>query len=259
MAPEVFQEKYSTKADIWSVGCVVVQMVNGSPPWKCLGLTNPVSLYNHISSTTDLPYIDANGHYVSSIGRMENQSFELLQRLLEGCFQRLPEKRPSACDLLGNAFFAGDHSMSVEDLGDECKSLFSPDPTIYSRVGTSPIGANLSPIRPPTTRRNSIDASTRARFLSPPLPRSSKKKSSSLSPLMSPVRDSTNWPAWALKKILPIDQPYEATQKISLDSLVYSDDGNSVQAGYSRRSLSPGTISPIGVSFLSTHESPSSL
>lgn len=34
-APEVIKsQKYSKAADVWSAGCVVIEMLTGSPPWN---------------------------------------------------------------------------------------------------------------------------------------------------------------------------------------------------------------------------------
>eukprot|EP00532_Pseudo-nitzschia_australis_P004032 CAMPEP_0168201928 /NCGR_PEP_ID=MMETSP0139_2-20121125/23993_1 /TAXON_ID=44445 /ORGANISM="Pseudo-nitzschia australis, Strain 10249 10 AB" /LENGTH=125 /DNA_ID=CAMNT_0008127567 /DNA_START=83 /DNA_END=460 /DNA_ORIENTATION=- len=53
MAPEVFEEKYSAKADIWGIGCVAFQMATAKPPWKELGFTNPISLLKAEGTSPD--------------------------------------------------------------------------------------------------------------------------------------------------------------------------------------------------------------
>ena len=106
MAPEVFEEKYSTKADVWSVGCVAVQMVTGNPPWKNLGLTNPVALFQHISKTSDVPTMIVN-EKESICGLRDGQcKMELFKQLVTSCFERIPESRPSTSELLEHTFFS---------------------------------------------------------------------------------------------------------------------------------------------------------
>jgi mitogen-activated protein kinase kinase kinase len=36
MAPEIVRQKnqITPKADIWSVGCLIIEMLTGNPPWK---------------------------------------------------------------------------------------------------------------------------------------------------------------------------------------------------------------------------------
>jgi len=43
MAPEVVQQKvHTTAADIWSVGCLVVEMLTGEHPWAQLTQTQAI-------------------------------------------------------------------------------------------------------------------------------------------------------------------------------------------------------------------------
>ena len=194
MAPEVFEEKYSTKADIWSVGCVAFQMATGTPPWKSLGYTNPVSLFQHISKIDAPPTMEMNeAEAVSGVadGRIK---LELFKNVVSTCFRRLPEERPTAQELLRDSLFSNDHSYTIEDEEDN-SGLFSPLSTRSHGNPSSPLVVNLSPVRPRTRRRSNSFGATRSPFLSPPLPRSSDKRPARS--LSSPQPDSSEWPTWA--------------------------------------------------------------
>ncbi|KAL7519776.1 hypothetical protein ACHAWX_004530 [Stephanocyclus meneghinianus] len=101
MAPEVFEERYGPKADIWSVGGVIYQMATGSPPWKDLGHKNPISLFFHLKNTSDPPKLPP-----STSSRSDEYSFSLFEEIISKCFQRDPTKRPNASTLLNDNFFS---------------------------------------------------------------------------------------------------------------------------------------------------------
>jgi serine/threonine protein kinase len=90
MSPEVIMEqRYSRKSDIWSVGCTVVQMATGNPPFS--EFSNHIAALFHITSTTEPPPVPAN---ISA----EAQDFVLK------CFERDLSKRPFVDALLRHSF-----------------------------------------------------------------------------------------------------------------------------------------------------------
>jgi serine/threonine protein kinase len=89
MAPEVIKnEAYGTKADIWSVGCTVVEMLNGGhPPWH-EKFDNVYSAMFFIASTSEIP------------SNIPNDVSDICKDFLARCFERDVTKRASAADLL---------------------------------------------------------------------------------------------------------------------------------------------------------------
>ncbi|KAH6765039.1 mitogen-activated protein kinase kinase kinase 5 [Perilla frutescens var. hirtella] len=94
MAPEVLQAVMRNDAnpeiaygvDIWSMGCTIVEMMTGKPPW---GDINGVqAMFNVLNKAPPIP------ENLSSAGK----------DFLQCCFQRRPEDRPSACNLLKHPF-----------------------------------------------------------------------------------------------------------------------------------------------------------
>lgn len=92
MAPEVVkQTAYTRKADIWSLGCLIVEMFTGSHPHpNCTQLQAIFKIGNSSEARPDMP---------------ENASAEL-KEFLERTFEIEHEKRPSADELLSYAFCA---------------------------------------------------------------------------------------------------------------------------------------------------------
>mmetsp|Transcript_10341 Transcript_10341/g.18417 ORF Transcript_10341/g.18417 Transcript_10341/m.18417 type:complete len:473 (+) Transcript_10341:133-1551(+) len=93
MAPEVIQleDGYGRKADIWSLGCSMIEMATTEAPWGKTAFENVVYALRHIAMSDELPPIpdtlDAEGH-----------------KFISMCLQRDSEARPSASDLRGQAF-----------------------------------------------------------------------------------------------------------------------------------------------------------
>ncbi|KAH7858932.1 hypothetical protein Vadar_029519 [Vaccinium darrowii] len=94
MAPEVIRQTgHSFSADIWSVGCTVIEMATGKPPWS--QYEEFAALY-HVGTTKSHPPIP------------DHLSVEAKDFLLK-CLQKEPNLRLSALDLLQHPFVTGDN------------------------------------------------------------------------------------------------------------------------------------------------------
>jgi hypothetical protein len=103
IAPEVIQQQGALskgwrKADVWSIGCMLVELSSGRPPWDgCI--TSPMQAMYLISCTDATPPIPAD---MSPLGK----------DFLVQCFQRDPDKRPSVTLLLLHPFVSSSSSPS---------------------------------------------------------------------------------------------------------------------------------------------------
>ena len=92
MAPEVMKQGgYGRKADIWSLGCVVIEMLTGKPPWG--EIDNQVMLMMKVVVYNELPEIP------SGVSAMAKDFITI-------CLNRDPEKRKSASEMLAHPFVA---------------------------------------------------------------------------------------------------------------------------------------------------------
>ncbi|KPI83663.1 putative protein kinase [Leptomonas seymouri] len=111
MAPEVIKCEaggYGIKSDIWSLGCTMVEMLTGKPPWpECNSMWAAVyKIANSTGLPTEIP---------------EDVDPELMD-LLEKCFERNPKLRPTAAALLKHPFLTkaaeGAPSQAASNVGD---------------------------------------------------------------------------------------------------------------------------------------------
>jgi serine/threonine protein kinase len=93
MAPEVIagDKGYGFGADIWSVGCTVVEMLTAKPPWP--EFASMWAAIYHIANSAGPP------------SGMPSNLGPALQKVLFLCFERDLTKRPSAKELLKLPFF----------------------------------------------------------------------------------------------------------------------------------------------------------
>uniref|UniRef100_A0A0E0ELK5 mitogen-activated protein kinase kinase kinase n=2 Tax=Oryza meridionalis TaxID=40149 RepID=A0A0E0ELK5_9ORYZ len=120
MAPEVIVGSgHDFSADIWSVGCTVIEMATGKTPWN--QEIQEVSLLYYVGTTKSHPPIP------------EHLSPEAKDFLLK-CLQKEPELRSTASDLLLHPFVTG----GLEDLHQETSELPAYD------MPTGDLGLNHS-------------------------------------------------------------------------------------------------------------------
>ncbi|KAJ4964511.1 hypothetical protein NE237_024450 [Protea cynaroides] len=94
MAPEVMQAvmrkdlncALALAVDIWSLGCTIIEMLTGKPPWS--GFEGPAAMFKVLRESPPIPEILS----------PEGKDF------LERCFRRNPADRPSASMLLEHSF-----------------------------------------------------------------------------------------------------------------------------------------------------------
>lgn len=93
MAPEVLRgESYGRACDVWSVGCVMIEMSTCRPPWNSHDISNHLALIFKIASSVDPPPVP------------ENLSPPVRDLMLR-CLEQNSEFRPSAKDLLMHPLF----------------------------------------------------------------------------------------------------------------------------------------------------------
>lgn len=110
MAPEVLQSmmrndsnpELAFAVDIWSVGCTVIEMLTGKPPWS--EFDGVQALFNVLNRSPTIP---------------ENLSAEG-KDFLGKCFQRNPADRPTAVQLLDHPFL-----RNKQDQVSSCRQEFS--------------------------------------------------------------------------------------------------------------------------------------
>ncbi|ESW32812.1 hypothetical protein PHAVU_001G019100 [Phaseolus vulgaris] len=134
MAPEVVKGAIKNESnpdivmgiDIWSLGCTIIEMLTGRPPWS--EVEGPSAMFKVLQESPPIP------ETLSSVGK------DFLQK----CFRRDPAYRPSSSTLLKHAFVQNLHDQDV-----------LVHPQSYPRGDLGPGGNSAGP-RDTTTNRSCI-------------------------------------------------------------------------------------------------------
>eukprot|EP00271_Cylindrocystis_brebissonii_P001432 TRINITY_DN11692_c0_g1_i1.p1 TRINITY_DN11692_c0_g1~~TRINITY_DN11692_c0_g1_i1.p1 ORF type:complete len:915 (-),score=144.95 TRINITY_DN11692_c0_g1_i1:783-3527(-) len=149
MAPEVVQtSQQSFAADIWSVGCTVIEMATGRVPWNVKDIT-PCKVLYKLGFTSELPPFPS---------RLSSEGTDFLYR----CLNRNPSLRPSAAELLNHPFIS--------------QAFTRPRPVKVPKHSASISASSVAAAAAAAAARNSLTSSPLP--LLPPSPHSKKVLSS---------------------------------------------------------------------------------
>ncbi|XP_008793818.2 mitogen-activated protein kinase kinase kinase NPK1-like [Phoenix dactylifera] len=148
MAPEVIvQSGHSFSADIWSVGCTIIEMATGKPPWS--QQYQEVAALFHVGTTKSHPPIP------------EHLSLEAKDFLLK-CLQEEPNLRPSASDLLQHPFVTGEfhdpHPLYHSSVKEPSKTMVPSSKVQMDSLGLNNVkhacgsGSTMNPEKASTVR-----------------------------------------------------------------------------------------------------------
>ncbi|KAL4180282.1 hypothetical protein AMTRI_Chr13g124510 [Amborella trichopoda] len=175
MAPEVIMPKgqgYDFAVDIWSLGCTIIEMFTGKPPWS--QYDGVQAMFKVCNKSPLIP---------DSLSE-DGKSF------LNLCFTRNPAERPPAKDLLEHRFVASSLQHDISNSIQAFSNMRLQDATQSPRERTSYLndlankvsGTEITKGRPPSEHAHSHMEISKQPMASRHSPRSTLEAISSLSP-----------------------------------------------------------------------------
>ena len=155
MAPEVIRAQQTTsgwiQADVWSVGCTVLEMATGKQPWS--QFPNPMTAMFHIAGGKSKPHIPPS-------------VLPAARDFIDACLKLDPDDRPNAADLMDHPL-VGDLARSMRSMGVDVQQLtpLKGDPTLRAGLGLSP--PKRQSVHPPSVLPDAAAAVQQSIFLSP--------------------------------------------------------------------------------------------
>jgi len=115
MAPEVIENAKGDKAaDVWSLGCVMVEMRTGNPPWMESD-SEPSKILEKIAHSPDGPELP------------DDNLSPLARSWLKRCFERRPECRPTIKELQTDPFIVQSDDMQARQLMNKISTMLNDD------------------------------------------------------------------------------------------------------------------------------------
>ena len=113
MAPEVIKNNETTRfSDIWSIGCTVIEMITGKPPWS--NYKNPFKILFQIMNSLEPPEIP-------------NNCSGTLSNFISCCLKVKPTERLNVTQLLRHPFILGTLTQRVKEVSSDLVSNLSGD------------------------------------------------------------------------------------------------------------------------------------